>query len=62
MKIQEAKRAILLEWEAWDRNSSSETWSDKYRFFTWLAKSKPELLAFQVSGDKWQRIKCWLPD
>lgn len=56
--------AILKEWRKWQPKSSPPTYEEKWDFYLWLEKERPDLLKFRVSptqqGDKWQTVQAWL--
>jgi hypothetical protein len=60
MKIDEAKSRVLTEWYRWQGKSTPATYTEKYTFYTWLQRERPDLLAFKCSGDRWQRIHGWI--
>lgn len=63
MKIADAEREIWRIWAQWDSNSEN---SDKYGdhfgldLYIWLENNRSDLLRFKCSGDKYQRINCWV--
>jgi hypothetical protein len=60
MKIEEARQRILAEWQNRLEKQESNAWTQKFQFYTWLERERPELLAFKCSGDKWQRVNGWI--
>ncbi|MBB6600648.1 hypothetical protein [Luteimonas sp. MC1825] len=60
MNIDEAKRQILAVWRARRQSTQPATWQEKFDFYSWLQRERSELLSFNCSGDKWQRICGWL--
>lgn len=62
MTKDEAKRAVLREWPGWLRANPSDAPSgrDALLFFQHLEATRPDLLSFRASGDKWQVVHGWL--
>jgi len=63
MKKDEAKKLILQEWKKWP--SENEKYSPTLfcvKFYLYLQKERPQLLAFRTSGDKQQDICSWVGD
>ena len=60
MKIDDARRQILAEWEVWRKGKESDSWSTKFAFYNWLTHEGVHLLDFHCHGDKWQRVSGWI--
>lgn len=60
MTLDEAERAIVREWSDWAKEHSAPNGRDAFIFFGYLQSSRPDLLSFRCSGDKWQRVHGWL--
>ena len=62
MRQAEARPAIIAEWRRYaaEESLSRPTTWDAFSFYGHLVNSRPDLLQFRCSGDKWQVIKGWL--
>jgi hypothetical protein len=64
MKIKDAETRIIQEWDTWvDEHSTATSVPDGGAgefFFEHLSRERRELLRFQYTGDKWQRVRGWL--
>ena len=64
MRKEDAKAAIIQEWDSWKRkNLKSDhkaTGRDGLIFFGYLRQERPDLLTFKSSGDRWQVVHGWL--
>jgi hypothetical protein len=61
--IDEARIAVLKEWNVWAANHSEDAQSKLggLMFYNYLQKECPYLLEFKFKGtDKWQRVHAWL--
>jgi hypothetical protein len=59
----EARRAILREWDVWAMENSDDAngTMSAMMFFAHLQQNRPDLLEFEYSGaDKWQQVHGWL--
>ena len=56
----EAEQLIIDQWKTWSSELVAYTDDDMLIFFSVLEKSKPDLLLFPCSVDKWQRVRRWL--
>ena len=56
-----AKLAIIREWDARSLEHPGDAEiQDCMLFFSFLEKERPDLLNFELSGDKWQDVHAWL--
>jgi hypothetical protein len=63
LKMAEAERAIVHEWDAWaPQKAASFGPSADMCFFYHLQRERPDLLDFGYSGDKWRAVKVMLLD
>ena len=62
MMREDARRQVVAQWPAWAKANNVERGSgrDALLFFNFLQDKRPELLAFDGSGDKWQAVHGWL--
>jgi len=62
MMREDARRQVVALWPAWAKANNVEkgTGSDALLFFNFLQDKRPDLLAFEGSGDKWQAVHGWL--
>ena len=64
MRIDDAEQLVVAEWTTWLNSQypskTSATGTDALIFFGYLQQSRSDLLSFQCSGDKWQRVHGWL--
>ena len=61
LTLAKAQKVIIDEWRRWAKKRGSCAIIDMQVFyFTWLKKSRPELLAFTGPGDQWQVVRAWL--
>lgn len=64
MKNDEAKRAIVREWDRWIKaqpGSANPTGRDAFKFFLELQAARSPLLDFRAgTTDKWQIVHGWL--
>jgi hypothetical protein len=62
MKKEEARRAILSEYDRWAKKHPDEAiMMGGFLFFRWLQNERSDLLDFRA-GDKWQIVHGWLRD
>ena len=63
MKKEEAKRAVLSEYDRWAKKHPKDArMMGGFLFFRHLQKEKSDLLDFRPLGDKWQKVHGWLRD
>ncbi len=63
MKKEEARRAVLSEYDRWAKKHPNDAkMMGGFLFFRYLQKEKPDLLDFRPVGDKWQIVHGWLRD
>jgi hypothetical protein len=61
LRMCEAERAIVREWENWSEEMAEEYWpSADIVFFYFLRRDRPDLLDFEYSGDKWRAVQMML--
>ena len=61
MKKDDARRAIVAEWDRWAaRNPDDTTVMNGMLFFVYLQEERPTLLDFRSNSDKWQDVHGWL--
>jgi hypothetical protein len=57
----EARRAVLREWDSWIKSNPGNDDINAMLFFTHLQANRPDLLEFDPEEyDKWQPIQEWL--
>jgi hypothetical protein len=62
MKKEEARRAILSEYDRWAKKHPGDAaMMGGFRFFRYLQNERSDLLDFRA-GDKWQIVHGWLRD
>ena len=63
MKKEEARRAVLSEYDRWAKKHPNDArMMGGFLFFRYLQKEKSDLLDFRSVGDKWQIVHDWLRD
>ena len=64
MKKEEAKRAVLSEYDRWAKKHPNDArMMGGFLFFRYLQKEKSDLLDFRaVDDEKWQIVHGWLQD
>ena len=61
MKKQDAKRAVLSEYDRWAKKHPNDArMMGGFMFFRYLQDEKSDLLDFRAVGDKWQIVHSWL--
>jgi hypothetical protein len=61
LTLASAEKLIIAEWNRWAKKRGASAIIDMQVFyFTWLKKSRPELLMFKCHGDQWQVVLAWL--
>ena len=61
MSKEEARRAVLSEYDSWAKKNPANMMGG-FLFFRYLQKEKSGLLDFRAVGDKWQIVHGWLRD
>jgi hypothetical protein len=63
MKKEEARRAVLGEYDRWAKKHPNDArMMGGFLFFRYLQKERSDLLDFRQVGDKWQIVHGWLRD
>ena len=63
MKKEEAKLAVLSEYDRWGKKHPNDaSMMGGFLFFRYLQKERSDLLDFRSVGDKWQIVHGWLRD
>jgi len=63
LTLARAEKLLIAEWRRWAKKRGSSAIIDMQVFyFSWLKKSKPELLAFKCHSDQWQVVRAWLQE
>jgi hypothetical protein len=63
MKKEEARRAVLSEYDRWAKKHPNDaSMMGGFLFFRYLQKERSDLLDFRQVGDKWQIVHGWLRD
>ena len=63
MKKEEARRAILSEYDRWAKKHPNDaSMMGGFLFFRYLQNERSDLLDFRAVGDKWQIVHGWLRD
>lgn len=62
MKIKEAERLILQQWETWAADPNNATYNEMVKFYQWIEDNHLDLLNFRVSSgtDHWQYVQGWI--
>jgi hypothetical protein len=61
MKKDDARRAVLREYDRWTKaHPSNAKKMGGFVFFSYLQKEKPDLLDFSAVDSKWQIVHDWL--
>lgn len=62
MTINEAKSAVLAEWEKWADNPSQFDIIKMREFYDWLETNRPDVLQWRVKHgvDRWQVVREWI--
>jgi hypothetical protein len=61
LKKEDAKLAVIREWDAWSAQHAHEAKiMNGMLFFNYLQTARPDLLNFRERGDKWQDVHGWL--
>ena len=56
---EQCRQGILREWHQLGLQGRHSSYTDRQKFFAWLVRSRPDLLAFR-SQEKWQTVNGWL--
>jgi hypothetical protein len=60
MKKEEAKRAVLREYDSWaEKHSNTANMMGRFLFFRYLQEERSDLLDFRAAGSKWQIVHGW---
>ena len=60
MKKEEARRAVLSEYDRWAKKHPNDArMMGGFLFFRYLQKERSDLLDFRMVGDKWQTDYCF---
>jgi hypothetical protein len=63
MKKEEARRAVLSEYDSWAKKHPNDaSMMGGFLFFRYLQAEKSDLLDFGAGGNKWQIVQGWLRD
>ena len=63
MKKEEARRAVLGEYDRWAKKHPNEaSMMGGFLFFRYLQEERSGLLDFRAVGNKWQIVHGWLRD
>jgi len=63
MKKEEARRAVLSEYDRWAKKHPNDaSMMGGFLFFRYLQKERSDLLDFRAVGNKWQIVHGWLRD
>jgi hypothetical protein len=63
MKKEEARLAIVSEYDRWAKKHPDEAiMMGGYLFFRYLQNERSDLLDFRGAGDRWQIVHGWLRD
>jgi hypothetical protein len=63
MKQQEARRAVLSEYDSWAKKHPNEaSMMGGFLFFRYLQTDKSDLLDFRAAGNKWPIVHDWIRD
>jgi hypothetical protein len=60
MKIKDAEKAAYSIWVNWPKKKESQNIILALEFYTHLEKTRPDVLKFRCSGDKYQTISGWV--
>ena len=63
MKKEEAKRAVLSEFDSWvKKHPDDASVMGGFLFFRYLQEERSDLLDFRTAGSKWQIVHGWIRD
>jgi hypothetical protein len=63
VRKEEARRAILSEYEGWAKKHPDDAiMMGGFLFFRYLQNERSDLLDFRAAGSKWQIVHGWLQD
>jgi hypothetical protein len=63
MRKEEARRAVLTEYDGWAKKHPKDArMMGGFLFFRYLQKERSDLLDFHAVGEKWQIVHDWLRD
>ena len=63
MKQQEARRAVLSEYDSWAKKHPNEaSMMGGFLFFRYLQAERSDLLDFRGGGNKWEIVHGWIRD
>jgi hypothetical protein len=63
MKKEDAKRAVLSEYDRWAKKHPNDAkMMGGFLFFRYLQKERSDLLDFRAVGGTWQIVQGWLRD
>ena len=61
MKKEEARRAVLSEYDRWSKKYPDDArMMGGFLFFQYLQKERSDLLDFRAVGSKWQIVHGWI--
>ena len=63
MKKEEARRAVLSEYDSWaKKHPNNASMMGGFLFFRYLQAERSDLLDFRTAGSKWQIVHGWIRD
>jgi len=63
IKKEEARRAVLSEYDSWAKQHPNQaSMMGGFLFFRYLQKDRSDLLDFRAAGSKWQIVHGWIRD
>ena len=63
MKKEEARRAVLSEYDKWAKKHPDDAaMMGGFLFFRYLQNERSDLLDFRAAGSKWQIVHGWIQD
>jgi len=63
MSKEQARRAVLSEYDSWAKNHPDDaSIMGGFLFFRYLQTDRSDLLDFRTAGNKWQIVHGWLQD
>ena len=63
MSKEQARQAVLSEYDGWAKTHPNEaSMMGGFLFFRYLQEERSDLLDFRAAGSKWQIVHGWLQD
>ena len=62
MSKEQARQAVLSEYDSWAKNTPTTPMMGGFRFFRYLQTDKSDLLDFRAADNKWPIVHGWIQD